>query len=108
MGIFLGPLMHNSAARCALNINYAFTQIIKPRFEARYSRFRENYELAHCVGIDTSEILMVRGGVFSDRKADEFLKQIETNEVEYVVQETTPVSCINLGHGSIKEVLSNI
>lgn len=66
MGIFLGPLMHNSAARCALNINYAFTQIIKPRFEARYSIFRENYELAHCVGIDTSEVLVVRGGVVNN------------------------------------------
>jgi len=66
MGIFLGPLMHNSAARCALNINYAFTQIIKPRFEERYAIFRENYELAHCVGVDTSEVLVVRGGVVNN------------------------------------------
>lgn len=63
MGIFVGPLKNTSAAKCALNINYAFAEIIKPRLEAKYSQFRTDYELAHCVGVDTSEVLVVRGGV---------------------------------------------
>jgi adenylate cyclase len=27
------------------------------------TQYSENYELAHCVGVDTSEVLVVRGGV---------------------------------------------
>jgi class 3 adenylate cyclase len=66
MGIFLGPLKNTSAAKCALNINYAFTEIIKPRLEAKYSQLQTDYKLAHCVGIDTSEVLAVRGGVVNN------------------------------------------
>jgi adenylate cyclase len=66
MGIFLGPFKNNSAAKCALNINYAFTEIIKPRLEAKYPRLESEYELAHCVGVDTSEVLVVRGGVVNN------------------------------------------
>ena len=63
MGIFLGPSKETAAAHCALNINYAFSEIIKPRLEAKYSYFQDDYELAQCVGVDTSEVLVVRGGV---------------------------------------------
>jgi class 3 adenylate cyclase len=66
MGIFLGPLKNTSAAKCALNINYAFTEIIKRRLEARYPQLGTDYDLAHCVGVDTSEVLVVRGGVVNN------------------------------------------
>jgi class 3 adenylate cyclase len=66
MGIFLGPLKNTSAAKCALNINYAFAEIIKPRLDAKYSQLQTDYRLAHCVGIDTSEVLAVRGGVVNN------------------------------------------
>jgi len=66
MGIFLGPVKNTSAAKSALNINYAFTEIIKPRLEAKYPQLETDYVLAHCVGIDTSEVLAVRGGVINN------------------------------------------
>src|ERR1041385_2923295 len=36
MGIFLGPQKESDAVLCALNINYAFSEIIRPRLETKY------------------------------------------------------------------------
>lgn len=64
MGVFIGTTKNTSAARCALKINYAFLKIIKPKLEAKYPNLATgSYKLAHCVGIDTSEVLVIRGGV---------------------------------------------
>ena len=64
MGIFLGSDKNTRAGQCALQINYAFTEVIKPKLEVKYPRLRDGtYELAHCVGVDTSEVWAVRGGV---------------------------------------------
>lgn len=49
-----------------MNINYAFTEIIKRRLEAKYPQLGTDYDLAHCVGVDTSEVLVVRGGVVNN------------------------------------------
>lgn len=67
MGIFLGNEKNTLAAQCALQINYAFTEVIKPKLEAKYPRIRSGpYELAHCVGVDTGEVIAVRGGVVNN------------------------------------------
>ena len=64
MGIFVGGSKNTSAAKCALKINYAFLNIIKPKLEAQYPVLTTGgYKLAHCVGIDTSEVLAVRSGI---------------------------------------------
>lgn len=64
MGIFLGENKNSLAAQCALQINYAFTELIKPKLEAKYPSIRGGpYELAHCVGVDTGDVMAVRGGV---------------------------------------------
>lgn len=64
MGVFIGNAKNTSAARCALKINYAFVKIIKPKLIAKYpSLANGSYKLAHCVGVDTSEVLVIRGGV---------------------------------------------
>ncbi len=64
MGVFVSSTKNTSAAKAALNINYAFLKIIKPKLEARYEVFRDGtYTLAHCVGVDTSEVLVVRSGI---------------------------------------------
>jgi adenylate cyclase len=64
MDIFIGDTKNTDAAKCALQINYAFLNIIKPKLEAKYSNLATgSYKLAHCVGVDTSEVLVVRGGV---------------------------------------------
>ncbi len=64
MGIFVSGYKNTSAAKCALKINYAFLNIIKPKLEAQYPALRTGtYKLAHCVGVDTSEVLAVRSGI---------------------------------------------
>jgi adenylate cyclase len=64
MGIFIGNYKNTSAAKCALQINYAFLKIVRPMLEAKYENLRSGpYKLAHYVGVNTSNVLAVRGGV---------------------------------------------
>ena len=64
MGVFLGNSKNTSAAKCALQINWAFLNLIKPKFEAQYEIMRNGtHKLAHCTGVDTSEVLVVRAGI---------------------------------------------
>jgi adenylate cyclase len=64
MGVFLGDRKNSSAATCALNISHLVVNIIKPKFEAKYEAFQKGtYQIAHCVGADTSEVLVVRAGI---------------------------------------------
>lgn len=64
MGVFVGDYKNTNAAKCALNINYAFLNIIKPKLEAKYESLKTgSYKLAQCVGVDTSEMLVVRAGI---------------------------------------------
>jgi adenylate cyclase len=67
MGVFIGNSKNTSAVKCALKINYAFLKIIKPAFEEKYEVLRNGtLKLAHCVGVDTSDVLVIRGGVRYD------------------------------------------
>lgn len=64
MGVFRGNSQCTAAARCALKINYAFVNLIRPRFIARYGSVEtDGCSLGHCVGLDTSEVLSVKAGV---------------------------------------------
>lgn len=64
MGVFLGEDRNSAAVRCALNINFAFQEMIRPKLLTKYRTLQTSaYELAHSVGVDTSEVLVVRGGV---------------------------------------------
>ena len=47
-----------------MNINWAFLNIVKPKFEQRYEKLRDGtYKLAQCVGIDAGDVLVVRSGI---------------------------------------------
>ncbi len=60
----IGGSKNTSAAKAALNINYVFLKMIKPKLEAKYEVFRNGTcKLGHYVGVDTSEVLVVRGGI---------------------------------------------
>ena len=61
MGVFIGDAKNSSAAKTGLQINYAVKKIIRPALKNQYSA--TNYELRHTVGIDTSEMLVVRSGI---------------------------------------------
>lgn len=62
MGVFLGSSKNTSAMKCALNINWVFTKVIEPKFKAKYDSLNQR-TLGHCVGVDTSEVLVVRAGI---------------------------------------------
>jgi adenylate cyclase len=64
MGVFLGNYKNTSATKCALQINWTFINVIKPKFEAKYEALGNgSHKLAHCTGIDTSDVLAVRAGI---------------------------------------------
>jgi len=62
MGVFIGDTKDTTATKCALKINWAFLKVIKPTLEAKYPALK-NVSLTHCVGVDTSEMLVVRSGI---------------------------------------------
>lgn len=67
MGVFVGKSKDSDAAKTALKINGAFLEIIKPKLEEKYPTLKSgSYKLAQCAGVDTSEVLVVRGGVRND------------------------------------------
>jgi class 3 adenylate cyclase len=67
MGVFIDGSKNTSAAKAALNINYVVGNIIRPKFEAKYEAFRnQTCTIGHCVGIDMSEVLVIRGGIINN------------------------------------------
>lgn len=64
MAVFVGEYKNTSAAKVALKINWMFLNIIKPKLTAKYGVFRNGtFSLAQCVGIDTSEVTVIRAGI---------------------------------------------
>lgn len=61
MGVFIGKTKNTSAAKAALQINYAVQKIINPKLKAQYSN--STYEVKQSVGIDTSELFVARTGI---------------------------------------------
>ncbi|UWQ84571.1 adenylate/guanylate cyclase domain-containing protein [Leisingera caerulea] len=61
MGVFNGSTPNTDAVKAALKINYAAKKVIAPRLLGQYPRV--SYKLKHTVGIDCSDILVIRGGV---------------------------------------------
>lgn len=67
LGVFYGNAKNTSAANCALNINYAAVQVIRPKFENKYQTVRDaTFKISHGVGVDTGTILAVRAGARGD------------------------------------------
>jgi class 3 adenylate cyclase len=60
MAVFIGGLKNTSAARCALKIKAAVTEIINPAIKVQYN---SDFQLQQVVGIDTSELLVARTGI---------------------------------------------
>jgi class 3 adenylate cyclase len=64
MGVFVGGSKNTAAAKCGLQVNYIFQCVIVPKLKERYEKLRDgSYGLAQTVGIDTSEVLVVRSGI---------------------------------------------
>jgi len=63
MGIFIGNAKNTNAATCALKMNYVLQRVIQPKLSQHFQSLRnEGFLISHCVGIDTSQVLVVRAG----------------------------------------------
>ena len=61
MGVFIGTTKNTSAAKTALQINYAVQKIINPKLKEVYTT--TDFVLRQVVGIDTSKLFVARTGV---------------------------------------------
>ena len=64
MAVFTGDSKNTSAVRCALKINYAVCEIIRPALKKQYPS--KNFTLNHVIGVDTSQLRTARIGVRGD------------------------------------------
>lgn len=64
MAVFTGDSKNTSAVRCALKINYAVCEIIRPALKEQYPS--KNFTLNHVIGVDTSQLRTARIGVRGD------------------------------------------
>jgi class 3 adenylate cyclase len=64
MGVFVGNNRNTTAAKCALQMNYVVTKVLRLKAEAKFPSLKEKgFPVQHCVGVASSEVLVVRGGV---------------------------------------------
>ena len=61
MGVFIGTFKNTSAAKTALQINYAVQHVINPKLKEVYKT--TDFVLRQAVGIDTSKLFVARTGV---------------------------------------------
>lgn len=61
MAVFIGDSKNSSAAKAALKISWAVSEIIRPTFKKQYPN--SDFSLRHVVGIDTSELFVAKTGV---------------------------------------------
>lgn len=67
MGIFLGDNRLNTAARVALKINWATSQMVEPAIKANWSDHSvQSLRILHTVGIDDSKVFAARTGTRGD------------------------------------------
>jgi adenylate cyclase len=64
MGVYVGDGKNSAAARCALQMNFVVTQILRPAAEAKFPSLKQKgYVIRHCVGVASSPVLVVRAGI---------------------------------------------
>lgn len=61
MAVFIGKSKNTTAARCALKINHAVSEIINPAIKGYYTN--DNYSIKHAVGVDSSDLFVARTGI---------------------------------------------
>jgi class 3 adenylate cyclase len=61
MAVFLGSMKNSRAGQSALTISWAVQSVINPAIKAAYPD--TSYIVRHCVGIDTSKLLVAKTGI---------------------------------------------
>ncbi len=64
MAIFTGDSKNTSAVRCAMKINYAVAEIIRPALAAQYPT--TDFTINHVVGVDSTQLRTARIGAKGD------------------------------------------
>lgn len=64
MAVFFGDAKNTTAVRCAMEINYAVAEFIRPAIKAKYAT--TEFSLKHVIGIDTGNLHVARVGVHGD------------------------------------------
>lgn len=64
MAVFIGDTQTSSAAKSALQINYATKNYVQPEIDKRHPNL--HFKLRHVVGIDTSEVWAANAGARGD------------------------------------------
>ncbi|KAB8198104.1 hypothetical protein FKV24_003775 [Lysobacter maris] len=64
MGVFVEKAKNTNAATCGLKINWLVKELLRPRFHSKYPTLVDRgFEINHGVGIDRSDVLVVRSGI---------------------------------------------
>ena len=64
MGVYLGTRARSRAVITALKINWVVRNLLVPKVEAKFPELKkQGYNVAHCTGIDVSQVLVVRAGI---------------------------------------------
>jgi adenylate cyclase len=63
MGVFIGGYKNTSAARCGLQIQWFFSNVLIARFKEHYKDKVAAFNFGQTVGIDTSSVHAARSGV---------------------------------------------
>jgi class 3 adenylate cyclase len=61
MGVFFGGTKNTDAVRCGLKIHWAVKNIIQTKLKEQYPNTK--YVMKHVVGIDSSKVMVVKGGI---------------------------------------------
>ena len=67
LGMFHGNSKETRAALCGFQINWAVKNIIRKKFESSYALEGRGFRIRHAVGIDSSDVLVVRTGLRRSR-----------------------------------------
>lgn len=95
MAVYMGDRKEAKACWTALKINHAMIEIIRPELERQYPE--TPYVPAHTVGIDTSEILVIKDGVRGDNdliwvgRAANYAAKLCALDHAYATRITSPV-----------------
>jgi adenylate cyclase len=64
MGVFVGGTKNTDAVRTALQVKWAFDEILVPKFQAQYDKLKDgSLVLGYSTGIASGEVLVVRAGI---------------------------------------------
>lgn len=64
MGVFVGGGKNTQAAKCALEMSWVVSRLLRPALHDKFPALKRNgFTISHCAGVDRSNLRVVRGGI---------------------------------------------